>query len=132
MYMYVYIYRYICMYTYIQIYADIHIYMHYMCIWINRSPEAYHLRHHGASFAEHFFGLRRQVAAPPRLSALELVERARQGQSAPPLSPRQQLASLAALVVLPWARAAALARFRTVRACINVFTHIERGLDMDI
>ena len=65
--------------------------------------EGYHLRVHGATFAEHFFGLRRQeVAAAQKLLPLEAYERARQRSNAPPLSRFQQMSSLVIVVILPW------------------------------
>jgi len=75
--------------------------------------EGYHLRAHGALFAEHFYGLRRQEAAPRRkLSMLEAVELERRRQAAPNLARRQQLASLAAAALLPLARLRCEDRFR--------------------
>lgn len=72
-----------------------------------------HLRNHGASFGEHFYGLRRQEAAPSKnLTALEEVELRRKREAAPNLKLRQQLASLAVLVLLPWVRRRCEARFR--------------------
>ncbi|CAE8585243.1 unnamed protein product [Polarella glacialis] len=75
--------------------------------------EGHHLRVHGATFAEHFFGLRRQeIASGRRLSPLEVVEAARRRLSAPALSRRQQAASLAVAVLLPWFRSRCEERFR--------------------
>eukprot|EP00930_Biecheleria_cincta_P027207 TRINITY_DN19101_c0_g1_i1.p1 TRINITY_DN19101_c0_g1~~TRINITY_DN19101_c0_g1_i1.p1 ORF type:complete len:367 (+),score=55.43 TRINITY_DN19101_c0_g1_i1:367-1467(+) len=78
--------------------------------------EGYHLRIHGATFAEHFFGLRRQEIASGRaLSPLEAVERERRRRQAP-LTRRQQTFSLAVAVLLPWLRSQCEARFRQAEA----------------
>lgn len=76
--------------------------------------QGYHLRVNGASLAEHFFGLKRQEALPARkLSALEIVELERRRQQATtPLTRRQWLGSLLALVVLPSARLRCEASYR--------------------
>lgn len=64
--------------------------------------EWWHLRSHGASFAEHFFGLRRREIAPKqKLTALEAVELERRRQQTPNLTTRQRLASLVSLVFVP-------------------------------
>lgn len=78
--------------------------------------EGYHLRVHGATFAEHFFGLRRQETASARLLPLEAFERARERSQAPPLTRRQQWTSLFVVVVLPWLSKKCKDRFRQVEA----------------
>lgn len=75
--------------------------------------EWWHLRVHSASFAEHFFGLRRQEIAPSqKLTPLEKVELARRRKQAPNLTGRQCLASLLVLVVIPCVRRHLETRFR--------------------
>jgi len=74
--------------------------------------EGYHLRVHGATFAEHFFGLRRQQPESKQLLPLEALERARQRLNAPPLNRRQLGTSLILAVVLPWIWAKCEERFR--------------------
>lgn len=77
--------------------------------------EGYHLRHHSASFSEHFFGLRREESAPKRkLTPIEAVELQRRRQAAPELTVRQQIVSLVAVAVLPWIQGASEMRFREV------------------
>lgn len=67
--------------------------------------EGYHLRVHSASCAEHFFGLRRQVAtATRRLTPLEAVEAERRRLESPGLSLRHQVLSLLAVLLIPWVR----------------------------
>jgi len=79
--------------------------------------EGYHLRYHGATFAEHFFGLQRKVAQPlRRFSALEVVEMERQRLAAPALTKRLQMASLAVAVLLPWLRSKCEEHFRALEA----------------
>eukprot|EP00933_Yihiella_yeosuensis_P041996 TRINITY_DN36432_c1_g1_i1.p1 TRINITY_DN36432_c1_g1~~TRINITY_DN36432_c1_g1_i1.p1 ORF type:complete len:370 (+),score=56.58 TRINITY_DN36432_c1_g1_i1:91-1200(+) len=75
--------------------------------------EGYHLRIHGATFAEHFFGLQRQPSGgDPKLSALEVLEKMRRSVDAPPLTTRQWASSLAIVVVWPWVRSHCEERFR--------------------
>ena len=75
--------------------------------------EWYHLRFHGATFAEHFFGLRRQEPEPTeRMLPLEALEKARRKLAAPPLTSKQRAASLIVAVVMPWAWAKCEERFR--------------------
>lgn len=79
--------------------------------------EWWHLRVHSASFAEHFFGLRRQELAPkPKLTPLEALELAQRRKKSPNLSGRQQLTSLLVLVALPRVRIEVEARFRAAEA----------------
>lgn len=75
--------------------------------------EWWHLRSHGASFAEHFFGVRRQEIAPKRkLTPLEAVELQRRRIKAPNLTIRQQIASLLVLIALPCLRRHCEEKFR--------------------
>jgi len=65
--------------------------------------ESYHLRVHGASFAEHFYGLRRQASSDgrKRMSPLDKIELARRRRSSPGLPVRARLASLVEVALLP-------------------------------
>jgi len=75
--------------------------------------ESWHLHSHGASFAEHFFGVRRQEIAPKRkLTPLEAVELQRRRNQAPNLTMRQRFASLLVLVAVPFLRRRCEDKFR--------------------
>lgn len=73
--------------------------------------EGYHLQRHGASFAEHFFGLQRQqVCRKASLTSLEKVALQRRRLTAPRLTAPQRLASVLEVCVLPGIRRALDAR----------------------
>ncbi|CAE7378645.1 PEX12 [Symbiodinium natans] len=78
--------------------------------------EGYHLRVHGATFAEHFFGLRRQEPESERMLPLEALEKARRRLDAPPLNTKQRAASLIVAVVLPWVWAKGEERLRQLES----------------
>ena len=81
--------------------------------------EGYNLRAHGATFAEHFFGLRRQELESERLLPLEALEKARRRYAAPPLNVKQRIASLVVAVVLPWFWAKCEERFRQLEISLT-------------
>ena len=86
---------------------------------LSAGSQGYHLRVHGATFAEHFFGLRRSAAWTTPLTPLETLEIARRSKGgSPPLSLKQQVTSLMAVVLLPWC----------FRKCTEQFRQIETTL----
>jgi len=82
--------------------------------------EWYHLTVHGASFAEHFYGLQRQKHVPSHsLNILERVELERQRRKSPKLSLKHRILSLIIVVLLPWVKLKCDTYFRHAESLVS-------------